>query len=172
MKYLRTIIIGLLLLLLFIELQIDFCIGFGDTGFVVLLTFILILLFLARSIIFVLKEKKGVAIGNIIFLISVLSGTFIGTSITKYQVKEAKIYVEGLSNKINIYQEKNGCFPKNLIEVGLFEDTPKVSVGLLNKRPLYYRLNDENNNYVLWFPYVAFMTATYSNNTKRWIVDD
>jgi hypothetical protein len=168
----KQITVGIILLLLFAELSIDFAIGFGDTGLVGLLFMATLAVSGISMLIAFAKKKKVKGIGWAIIFFATILGSILGGRVTSAQLVNSQAYVEMIAIELNEIKEETGSYPSELSVLEGYDESGRVPLGIFRKRPLFYSLNEDSESSRLWFPYIAFMIAEYDSTTHEWDIYD
>ncbi len=164
------VVSAVLVALIFAELQIDFSIGALDTAIVGWIELATVGVLILGTVIFGVKRKRRNAIRFLLLLLAVLSGIFAGGRLITYQFEETKTYIEEVSSRIYAYREENGLLPNSLSEI-TGDSENLLDIGILNKRPLYYRQNRDSTDFTMLFPLRSFLWAHYVPG-HGWSLDD
>lgn len=166
------IILAIILMLFFAEWQIDFAVGKADTALLVITTLLAILISFALAIACLVKKRIEKAVFSAVICTAVIFGTVIGLAVTERQFRDARNYVELLSEEIIEVKKRQGQYPEDLKKLENFDSDGNVPVGIFRKRRLHYVVHRNHQGFTLWFPYKAFLVAKYDGVSKQWKVRD
>jgi hypothetical protein len=128
------------------------------------LGFILFSNFNKRKIFF----YNGFCIIGSLVVIGFISGFAINRK-TEASMKKAKVIIEALDH----YKEGKGFYPNKIDDLeNVTGKDLNTKMGIFLDRKYQYHKNDNNKEYSLTFSIPAWMLATYSSETKTWVIDD
>jgi hypothetical protein len=155
-----------------VVLRIDFMIGLIDTFIVVIVMVCIVIIFsvfIYKAI--VAKNFANILLG-IVLSSAVFSGMAFGNKLLMNQFYSALEYVDQLAIEINTIKENEGVFPDNLSGLVNYDSSGFVPIGYLRKRPLHYFVQENEDGFVMSFPFSIWMIAFYDSISGQWKVED
>jgi predicted PurR-regulated permease PerM len=168
----RHLLVAALLAFGFAVWNIDFAIGVLDTAILVMVTLGAILVSLFSATLSLILKRTEKAVFSLLICFAVVIGTVVGNTIIHQQLKDAQTHVESISKTIHRLHTQKGSFPESLPKLKSFSSPVTVPLGIFNKRHLHYEVWNDSSRFRLWFPYKAFLIASYDGLSKEWSIKD
>ncbi|MFC1832552.1 hypothetical protein ACFL0S_11110 [Thermodesulfobacteriota bacterium] len=167
-----TIGAGIILFSVSVVLRIDFMIGLIDTFIVIIVVICVVSCFSVFIYKAIVAKNFANIFSGVVLTIAVFTGMAFGNKLLINQFYSALEYGDQLATEINTIKENEGVFPDNLSRLVNYDSSGSVPVGFFRKRPLHYFVQENEDGFVMSFPFSIWMIAYYDSISGQWKVED